>query len=86
MAKHHHHQPPQEEIQKYRSLLQESQRLSSKIAELEMDRNEHRLVIDTLEPLEPTRKAFRLVGSVLVERSVGEVLPSVVANRDNVSI
>jgi hypothetical protein len=50
-----------------------------------MDWNERRLVEDTLRPLEGSRRAYRLVGEVLVERSVAEVLPSVVSNRENVS-
>jgi prefoldin subunit 2 len=44
-----------------------------------------RLVEETLIPLDVKRRAFRLVGGVLVERTVGEVLPSVVTNRENVS-
>jgi prefoldin subunit 2 len=42
-----------------------------------------RLVEETLEPLDPDRRAFRLVGGVLVERTVKEVLPSVKQNREN---
>ena len=44
-----------------------------------------RLVEKTLKPLDPERRAYRLVGGVLVERTVLEVLPSVTANRENVS-
>lgn len=44
-----------------------------------------RLVEKTLEPLDPDRRAYRLVGGVLVERTVKEVLPSVTTNRENVS-
>ena len=40
---------------------------------------------DTLKPLDPERRAFRLVGGILVERTVKEVLPSVTSNRENVS-
>lgn len=68
---------------KYRNLMQECQQLTTKIVELETDRNEHRLVEKTLEPLDPDRRAFRLVGGVLVERTVKEVLPSVTQNREN---
>lgn len=42
-----------------------------------------RLVEKTLEPLDPDRRAFRLVGGILVERTVKEVLPSVTQNREN---
>ena len=44
-----------------------------------------RLVEETLTPLDPDRRAFRLVGEVLVERTVREVLPVVKDNRANVS-
>eukprot|EP00526_Cylindrotheca_closterium_P022316 CAMPEP_0113614740 /NCGR_PEP_ID=MMETSP0017_2-20120614/7330_1 /TAXON_ID=2856 /ORGANISM="Cylindrotheca closterium" /LENGTH=118 /DNA_ID=CAMNT_0000523933 /DNA_START=393 /DNA_END=749 /DNA_ORIENTATION=- /assembly_acc=CAM_ASM_000147 len=74
--------PPQ--IQ-YRDIMAECQRLMQKIAELEVDRNEHMLVEETLKPLDPSRRAYRLVGEVLVERSVAEVLPSVTANKDNLN-
>mmetsp|Transcript_52817 Transcript_52817/g.152281 ORF Transcript_52817/g.152281 Transcript_52817/m.152281 type:complete len:113 (+) Transcript_52817:140-478(+) len=72
--------PPQ--IQ-YREILSECQQLMQKLAELEVDKNEHVLVEDTLKPLDGDRRAYRLVGDVLVERSVKEVLPSVTANRQN---
>ncbi len=42
-----------------------------------------RLVEETLAPLDEKRRAFRLVGGILVERTVGEVLPSVITNRNN---
>jgi prefoldin subunit 2 len=41
------------------------------------------LVEETLAPLDENRRAFRLVGGILVERTVGEVLPSVITNRNN---
>lgn len=44
------------------------------------------LVEETLVPLDPNRKAFRLIGGILVERTVGDVLPSVASNRENVRI
>jgi prefoldin subunit 2 len=68
----------------YREIMSECQRYMQKIAELEVDRNEHVLVEETLQPLDPSRRAYRLVGEILVERSVGEVLPSVSANKENV--
>ena len=38
---------------------------------------EHLRVVKTLEPLPADRRAFRLIGGVLVEKTVGEVLPDV---------
>lgn len=78
--------PPPEVIRKFNELTQESNRLAQKIAELEFDKNEHRLVEDTLKPLDGKRRAYRLVGEVLVERTVDEVLPSVANNREKVSL
>lgn len=86
--------PPQQQQQQqqqgnptvlYREAMGECQRLMQKIAELEVDRNEHALVEETLKPLDPSRRAYRLVGEVLVERTVAEVLPSVTTNKENVS-
>jgi prefoldin subunit 2 len=79
-------QPSPAVIQQYRGLLTDCQKLRAKISELELDRTEHLLVEETLKPLDPTRRAYRLVGECLVERTVQEVLPSVTVNRENVSV
>jgi len=41
--------------------------------------------VDTIKPLNPDRKCFRLVGGVLVERTVQDVLPIVEQNMKGVS-
>lgn len=41
-----------------------------------------RLVLDTLRPLPPDRKCFRMINGVLVERTVEEVMPALVTNSD----
>jgi prefoldin subunit 2 len=41
-------------------------------------------VAETIRPLESSRKCFQLIGGVLAERTVGEVLPLVETNRDSV--
>lgn len=43
-----------------------------------------RLVAESIKPLEPARKCFQLIGGVLVERTVGDVLPIVEHNRESV--
>lgn len=43
-----------------------------------------RLVIDSIKPLDPSRKCFQMIGGVLVERTVGDVLPIVEQTRDSV--
>ncbi|GMI03330.1 hypothetical protein TrLO_g13973 [Triparma laevis f. longispina] len=77
--------PPsqQQVIQTFKQMENECRQFVTKISELEQERNEHDLVIKTLTPLPKERKAFRLVGGVLVERSVETVLPSVQENREN---
>ncbi|KAK5875721.1 hypothetical protein CesoFtcFv8_026770 [Champsocephalus esox] len=50
-----------------------------------MDINEHSLVIETLKEVDPSRKCFRLVGGVLVERTVKEVLPALESNKEQIS-
>ncbi|CAO3687089.1 unnamed protein product [Rhizopus microsporus] len=60
--------------------------LAQKIGELESEVEEHKLVIDSISPLEPDRKCFRMVGGVLVERTVKEVLPALETNYNGVLI
>jgi chaperonin cofactor prefoldin len=72
-------------LAKYKQMLSECQQLTSKIQQLNADREEHKLVVEKLAGLEPERKAFRLVANVLVERTVGEVLPVVSQHYEGVS-
>ena len=73
---------PGEAQARLQALQQVCQDLTRKINELDMDRTEHGLVIDALKPLDPNRKCFRMVGDVVVERTISEVFPAVVKNRD----
>ena len=41
-------------------------------------------MIETLKEVEKDRKCFRMIGGVLVERTVAEVLPALEQNRDQV--
>lgn len=43
------------------------------------------LVIDTLQDVDPSRKCFRLVEGILVERTVKEVLPALENNKEEVT-
>uniref|UniRef100_A0A8C7WSC5 Prefoldin subunit 2 n=1 Tax=Oryzias sinensis TaxID=183150 RepID=A0A8C7WSC5_9TELE len=66
----------------FQRMRQEQRSMASKAAELEMDINEHSLVIETLKEVDPSRKCYRLVGGVLVERTVKEVLPALENNKE----
>uniref|UniRef100_A0A8C9AK91 Prefoldin subunit 2 n=1 Tax=Prolemur simus TaxID=1328070 RepID=A0A8C9AK91_PROSS len=68
----------------FNRLRQEQRGLASKAAELEMELNEHSLVIDTLKEVDETRKCYRMVGGVLVERTVKEVLPALENNKEQI--
>ncbi|XP_066424252.1 prefoldin subunit 2 isoform X2 [Molothrus aeneus] len=72
-------------VSRFNRLRQDQRGLASKAAELELELNEHTLVIETLREVDPTRKCFRMVGGVLVERTVKEVLPALESNREQIS-
>ncbi|GJJ73859.1 prefoldin subunit 2 [Entomortierella parvispora] len=74
----------QELTQTYNSMKSELTSLAQKIGELETESDEHTLVVDTLSPLDGDRKCFRLVGGVLVERTVKEVLPALKTNQEGI--
>jgi len=73
--------------QNYNRLQNELQSLASKIGELEQEAEEHGLVLATLDEAladEPDRKCFRLVGGVLVERTVKDVVPALQTNKEGI--
>ncbi|RPD66943.1 Prefoldin beta-like protein [Lentinus tigrinus ALCF2SS1-7] len=77
----------QEIQQQYNRYQNDLQTLASKIGELEQEAEEHNLVLSTLDEAladEPDRKCFRLVGGVLVERTVKDVVPALKTNRDGI--
>ena len=65
---------------RFNQLRQEQKAITSKINELENEKREHTLVVDAMKDLDPNRKCFRLIGGVLVERNVKEVLPALKNN------
>eukprot|EP00271_Cylindrocystis_brebissonii_P008902 TRINITY_DN23427_c0_g1_i1.p1 TRINITY_DN23427_c0_g1~~TRINITY_DN23427_c0_g1_i1.p1 ORF type:complete len:153 (+),score=27.05 TRINITY_DN23427_c0_g1_i1:84-542(+) len=69
---------------RWNQLRSEIQQFHSKITELELELSEHSLVVNALEPMEPSRRCFRQIGGVLVERTVAEVLPAVKRNRQGI--
>ncbi|XP_047479504.1 prefoldin subunit 2-like [Penaeus chinensis] len=75
----------EEIVQKFQQMRNEQRSLMAKITELEQDLNEHKVVIETLTEVTPERKCFRMVGGVLVERTVAEILPALTNNRDQLT-
>ncbi|OXV11705.1 hypothetical protein Egran_00535 [Elaphomyces granulatus] len=73
----------QQELQlQYSNFKNTLQQLAQKIGDVEQEAEEHKLVIETLEPLPSDRKCFRMVNGVLVERTVKDVIPSLKTNSD----
>lgn len=66
----------------YGSMRAELNQYYSKITELEMEVSEHSLVIGAIQPLDPSRRCYRMIGGVLVERTIKEVLPAVQRNKE----
>uniref|UniRef100_A0A0E0MGF0 Prefoldin subunit 2 n=1 Tax=Oryza punctata TaxID=4537 RepID=A0A0E0MGF0_ORYPU len=66
----------------YGNMRSEMTQLYTKITELEMEVSEHSLVIGAIEPLDHSRRCYRMVGGVLVERTIKEVLPAVHRNKE----
>lgn len=74
-----------EAIRIFQQMKREAQMMIAKISELEYELGEHELVETNISELDPDRAAFRLVGSVLIRQTVGEVLPKVKAHRENIA-
>lgn len=69
----------------FNQLRQEQRALASKLSELEMELNEHTLVVGALKEVDPERRCYRMIGGVLVERQVKDVLPAVEGNKTQLS-
>jgi len=80
--------PTDQEIQvTFTRFQNELQTLTQKIGELESEAEEHELVLATLNEAlrkQADRKCFRLIGGVLVERTVKDVVPALTTNRDGI--
>lgn len=68
----------------YAAMRNELNQIYSKITELEMEVSEHSLVINAIRPLDPSRRCYRMIGGVLVERTIKEVLPAVQRNKEGI--
>eukprot|EP00161_Ancyromonas_sigmoides_P021957 TRINITY_DN65_c0_g1_i1.p1 TRINITY_DN65_c0_g1~~TRINITY_DN65_c0_g1_i1.p1 ORF type:complete len:173 (-),score=42.02 TRINITY_DN65_c0_g1_i1:196-714(-) len=71
-------------LEQFNRMKRQEQELAQKIGELEGDRIEHTRVLENIEKLPGDRKCFRLIGGVLVERTVAEVVPAVRDNKGNI--
>ncbi|KAF2159318.1 hypothetical protein M409DRAFT_71097 [Zasmidium cellare ATCC 36951] len=73
----------QQELQtQYSNYKENLQAIAQKIGEVEQEAEEHKLVLETLTPLDGERKCFRMINGVLLERTVKDVLPALQTNAD----
>ncbi|ERS97981.1 hypothetical protein HMPREF1624_06153 [Sporothrix schenckii ATCC 58251] len=66
----------------YKNALQQ---IAQKIGDVEQEADEHKLVLETLEPLPADRKCFRMINGVLIERTVKDVIPALKTNAEGLS-
>ena len=60
---------------RYKQLQQEAQVLVSKLMEIEDEKKENELVLESISKLEDNRKCWRLINGVLMEKTKREVVP-----------
>eukprot|EP00036_Acanthoecidae_sp_10tr_P011763 CAMPEP_0182927190 /NCGR_PEP_ID=MMETSP0105_2-20130417/13454_1 /TAXON_ID=81532 ORGANISM="Acanthoeca-like sp., Strain 10tr" /NCGR_SAMPLE_ID=MMETSP0105_2 /ASSEMBLY_ACC=CAM_ASM_000205 /LENGTH=136 /DNA_ID=CAMNT_0025065121 /DNA_START=14 /DNA_END=422 /DNA_ORIENTATION=- len=76
----------QEEVaQKAMTMQRTVQQTAAKINELEGEMKEHELVCECLGKVPAERRCWRMIGGVLVERTVKEVLPAVADHKEKIS-
>ncbi|EFJ47276.1 hypothetical protein VOLCADRAFT_105238 [Volvox carteri f. nagariensis] len=73
----------QELLSEFQNKRERIQITWGKITELAAEVTEHKLVLEALEKVDKDRKCFRLVGDMLVERTVKETMPAVAKNKEN---
>lgn len=72
----------QKEYDNYKTALQQ---LSLKVSELESESDEHRIVLESLKPLDGDRRCMRMIGSVLVDQTVKDVIPVLQQTREGLN-
>lgn len=60
---------------RYKQLQQEAQALVQKLMEIDDEKRENELVLESISQLEDSRKCWRLVNGVLMEKTKVEVVP-----------
>ncbi|KAL7008616.1 Cochaperone prefoldin complex subunit [Cystobasidiomycetes sp. EMM_F5] len=73
----------QELTSEYNRRRTELSEIVNKVSELERDADEHTLVLETLRQVkeeDPDRKCFRMIGGVLVQRTVKDIMPQLQTN------
>lgn len=72
----------QEIIRVFQAMMSNREAMTAKISELTVEQAEYKRVADTLKPMDGARRCYQLINGTLVEKTLAEVTPEVVANRD----
>ncbi|KAL7712461.1 Prefoldin subunit 2 [Entamoeba marina] len=64
-------------LQQFQQMKQDQNVLARQLADMDATLKEHNLVKEVLSKVEPSRKCFRLVNGVMVERTASEVIPAI---------
>ncbi|KAJ8893599.1 hypothetical protein PR048_006199 [Dryococelus australis] len=75
----------EEILEGFQALRAEQRHMVNKLSELEMELLEHKMVIESLKNIEEGRKCFRMIGGVLCERTVKDVLPNLISNSEQLA-
>ncbi|AAS51917.2 ADL004Wp [Eremothecium gossypii ATCC 10895] len=70
---------------KYNEYKQTLEELQTKIIELGNDKEEHEVVLTTLNGVDKARKCYRMVGGALVETDVQTTIPILQTKKENLS-
>jgi prefoldin subunit 2 len=70
-------------IRVFQNMMSQKEQLTAKISELAVEHAEYKRVAESLKTMDGGRRCYQLLNGVLVERTVGEVAPSVAENRDS---
>ena len=76
-------QPSQQTIRKYQQTKNDYKQIVKTITNLEDIKKENLIVLNQVLKLEPNRRCFRLIGGVLVERTIEEAIKGIKDNVDN---
>ncbi|KXS10566.1 hypothetical protein M427DRAFT_61926 [Gonapodya prolifera JEL478] len=76
---------PAEIAATFQKMSQEVEAIRSELLRMDTDREENQLVLDSITSLPSERRCFRLVSGVLMEKTVGEVVPMLKGVVENIS-
>lgn len=69
-------------VRRFEGMIARQRQLVGKIAELDSQRLEYSRVASTIKPMDGSRRCYQLINTVLVEKTLAEVVPFVEANLD----